>query len=567
MSVRVRTASGPLNVTALAGSVAGLAAWTTWPSPGGPWQELVIAGCFGAATCAATMKAVLLLMRDYRLRRDIARAQKVTTDHGSAREATWDEVVARQMDRPESGNLLGLFEGTDPVFAPPKAPFSLVEMTPGRGKTTCLVVGSYLHQARLGHSLFGPDVKQELAPMLVPALRSQGFEVWCVNPAGAHLDICGNVELNPYQAVLDACYADDDSRQDTIKTAYDLANLHLPDKGDEKNPYFTRGSRRSIGDAILIKAVKDPAQCTPTGVFALLNDPAEFVKELKFVRDHLETTIPDDPLVAFLKSEAANLLHRHAKNEENFGSFLEGATQTLLSFSQGGRLAGYGSEAVHNIAALRERQIILFVMTPLSHMREFAPLVSLLNYNLLAACKRRPDGHRVHIVGEEALNYEMSNLVSDLETMRGLSVSADFYIQSYSGLVRRFGKEAAVAIESYADVKVYAVNSHDRAKHVSDMLSEATLRKQDYSCQAEATELGVSSREMGRRLMQPDEILAMPRDEAWAFVRGLRPMRLSMVDYGRVDPWRDEVADNPIEGSALRGDPVVRIRYPERRTS
>src|SRR5690606_17145243 len=60
------------------------------------------------------------------------------------------------------------------------------------------------------------------------------------------------------------------------------------------------------------------------------------------------------------------------------------------------------------------------------------------------------------------------------------------------------------------------------------------------------------------------EILAMPRNEAWVFVRGMRPMRLTMVDYGRVAPWRDEVAANPLEGSALRGEPAFSIRYGEK---
>jgi len=565
MSVPIRVASGPVNAAGFVGGLSALLTWAFWPRPDDPWQVYPVVTLLGLIAVAATARTMGLLIGDYRLRRDLARAQARSTDHGSAREARWDELAGRAMDTPASGNFLGLFEGTAPVFAPPRTPFSLVEMPPGTGKTTTLVVGSILHQAHLGKSLFIPDVKLELAPMLVPALRAQGFEVWCVNPTAQHLDTCGAVELNPYQAVLDACYAEDAHRQDTIKLASDLAALHLPEKGDEKNLYFRNGSRRAISFAILDLALSDPARCTPADAFALLNDPGTLARRLAFVRDHLDSLTADDPIVAFLKSEAANLLHRLEKNEENFGTFLEGATQTLLTFSQGGRLAGYGREAIHNLATLRERQVILFVLSPISHTREFGPLVSLLNYNTLAACKRRPAGHPVHIVGEEALNYEIADLVSDLETMRGLGVSADFYIQSFAGLVRRYGRDAAAAIDSYADVKIYAgLNAFERAKHISDMLSEATLRKADYSYRAEATDLNVSSRELGRRLMQPDEILAMPRDQAWVFVRGLRPLRLTLTDYGRVDPWRDWVADNPVEGRRLRGRPVFRLHYPER---
>lgn len=203
-------------------------------------------------------------------------------------------------------------------------------------------------------------------------------------------------------------------------------------------------------------------------------------------------------------------------------------------------------------------------MSPLSHTRDFAPVVSLLNYSLMEIAKRDPAGHPIHIVGEEALNYRFADLPSDMETMRGLKISADFYIQSFNGLVRKLGREAAAAIEAYADIKIYAgLTSLDRGKHVSDMLAEETIRRQDYSYKSNVADINVSSREQGRRLAMADEILAMPRNEAWVFVRGMRPLRVTMVDYGRVEPWRDEVAANPLESSALRGEPVFSISYGE----
>ncbi|BBK29658.1 type IV secretory pathway TraG/TraD family ATPase VirD4 [Stella humosa] len=565
-TVPVRTATGPINGNLAVAVAAAAIGWWLWPAPDAPWQQAAMAGAAALCAAACLARGLVLLVRDYRLRRDLARAEAITSDHGTAREATWDEIRARGMDMPASGNFLGLYQGQRPVFAPADVPFSLAIMPPGGGKTSRLVVGSILHQAQTGKSLAISDPKQELGPMLAPTLRQLGFEVWCVNPAGRYLDRCGNVELNPYQAVLDALYAEDEARLDAIKRAGDLAELHLPEKGgDDKNLYFRAGSRRCIAVAILYFGLTAPARCTPSDVFALLNDPGRLMQALRWIRRHLETAVPHDPIVAFLKTEAANLLHRADKNEENFASFLEGATQVLLTFNQGGRLGGYGRTADRNIAELRWRPIILFMMAPLSHTREFAPLISLFNYNLIAACKDRPTGHKVHIVGEEALNYRFADLVSDLETMRGLGITADFYIQSFPGLVRKYGRDAAAAVDSYAGVKVYsALNSFDQAKLVSDLLAEATIRKQDYSFRSVVTDLGVSSRELGRRLMTPDEVLAMPRGEAWVFVQGLRPMRLTLVHYGQVEPWRDWVLDNPIEGRRLRGDPLFRIHYPPR---
>src|SRR5690606_17480927 len=203
----------------------------------------------------------------------------------------------------------------------------------------------------------------ELAPMLVAALRKLGIEVWCINPAKAHFEICGDTELNLYQPVLDACHASGSFRADTIKIAYDLAELHLPEpSGGDKNVYFRNGSRRCIGVAIISQALLDPARCTPSDVFALLNDPNAFRRLLLKLFYEVERLYPGDAIAAFLKTEAANLLDRFENNEENAAAFLEGATQTLLSFNQGGRMAGYGRTASHSISALRQRQVVLFVM-------------------------------------------------------------------------------------------------------------------------------------------------------------------------------------------------------------
>lgn len=556
MSVPIHPRSGPINRMAMTSGLFGVAAWHLGTSPLS-WLCLAVAAPAG-------LGAIIGMVRDYSLRRNLERAAQASADHGAARQASWEELIARGMNDPASGNFLGLFEELAPAFAPPRTPFSLIEMPPGVGKTVNYVIGSILHQARLGKSLFIPDVKCELAPMLVRALRDMNIEVWCINPAGSHNELCGDTPLNLYQAVVDAAHAPDEFRQDAIKLTFDLADLHLPENKNSENAnvYFRNGSRRCIALAILSQALIDPARCTPSDAFALLNDPVSFHKRLVFLRHELPRMREDDPIAAFLHAESGGLLRLFQDNPENASSFLEGATQRLLTFNQAGRMAGYGRTASHNIADMRLRQIVVFVMAPLSHARDFAPVVSLLTHSLLEAAKRHPAGHPIHIVGEEALNFRFADLASDMETMRGLKISADLYIQSFDGLVRKYGREAASAIESYCDIKIYAgLNSLARAKHVSDMLAESTIRRQDYSYRAEADGINVSSRELGRRLMTADEILAMDRSKAWVFVRGLRPLCLSMVNYGRISPWRDEVADNPLEGTRLFSEPAFAIRY------
>ena len=100
-------------------------------------------------------------------------------------------------------------------------------------------------------------------------------------------------------------------------------------------------------------------------------------------------------------------------------------------------LGDYGAGAIHSLSAIRDRQIIVFIITPLSAIREYADVISLINHNMIAAVKAKPDGHPVHIVGEEALNYRFHDLVSDLETLRQYGVTIDLYVQSRAGLERQ----------------------------------------------------------------------------------------------------------------------------------
>ena len=174
--IDVKAKSGPVGLIALLSGVSATATWLTWPEAGSYWQEYVLSGLLTLGTVAATLKTCALLVTDYRNRKHLELAQIVTEDHGSAREASWEEIAARGMDDPASGRFLGLHSSGRPVFTPPRTPFMLVEMPPGVGKTVRLVVGNILHLAqsgsvdRPGPSLVIPDVKLELAPMLVPAM-------------------------------------------------------------------------------------------------------------------------------------------------------------------------------------------------------------------------------------------------------------------------------------------------------------------------------------------------------------------------------------------------------------
>jgi type IV secretion system protein VirD4 len=167
----------------------------------------------GSATLAAgfVIRAIRLLTKDYRLRRDLAWLKQTSKQHGSARQATRAELDARGCADWRNGELLGIDDAEESVFRPTGAPFGLFDLTPGAGKTSALVIGSILHRAKLGYSVSVADPKQELSAMLAPALREQGIETWVLRFGGV-----GNVEINVYQRLLDAVHGDARARKDAV---------------------------------------------------------------------------------------------------------------------------------------------------------------------------------------------------------------------------------------------------------------------------------------------------------------------------------------------------------------
>lgn len=551
-----------VNGSFIASGLLGVGGWHFWPNASSGFDSYVLAGLCAGASVLSAAGGLSALCKNIRVRKRLIESEAVSTEHGSAREATLDEILARGCANPNAGAFLGL-KDENPVFVPKGAPFTLIEGPPGSGKDIYLTIGDILHHSLRGVSTFAPDVKCELGPMLARSLRSANVETWCINPTGKSLDVCENVEVGLYDALIKSVHAADETRRNAIGIADQIAKLHLPDKDADKSKlYFIGGSRRLIRIVALSLAIIDPANCNPASVLLILNDVKQLVARLRAILTHLDPLTEHDGIVADLKSEAKNLLHRYETNPENFGSFLEWATQSLAPYNQAGFLSTYGSAATNDIADLTARPITAIPMTPLSHAGEFESFTSIINANLILACKLNPRRQRVHLVCNEMLNYRFASIASDLETMRGLGMTATFYVQSFSGLIRQYGKETAASINDYCDVKIYfGINSFERAKYVSDMLSEATINAKDYSYKSSPDDVNISCKRHARRLMTPDEIMAMPYNQAWVFIKGIRPFRIDLIHYGHVSPWNSMVAENPLEGAPLSGKTLLELDY------
>lgn len=145
--------------------------WQWWPESPAFFGHQMLAWTGVAVAATAALGGAKTYAHTIRNRRALHDSREAGINHGSAREATEAELEARGMFEPSSGNFLGL-KYSRAVFAPKDAPFSLYEAPPGSGKDIYFAVGNILHRSLLGYSVFAPDVKLELGPMLIPGLKA-----------------------------------------------------------------------------------------------------------------------------------------------------------------------------------------------------------------------------------------------------------------------------------------------------------------------------------------------------------------------------------------------------------
>ena len=252
--IKPRVKRGPVNTMMVMACGFATISVNTWPGLDGEFLPIGFSGITAMLAATLTSRAYRLVKRDYRLRYGIAVSELETDDHGSARQSTPEERAARGMNSPAHGELFGLDEESTPIWRPEKAFMSLITMPPGAGKTSCFVYGSILHRAMLGYSVICPDIKADLAPTLVRHLRALGKEVWCINPAQLHIEASGNIVVGLYQPIIDALYGTGEQRKLALKLAADYAALHYPVIAEDKNQYFSIGSRRVIVVVILLSA-------------------------------------------------------------------------------------------------------------------------------------------------------------------------------------------------------------------------------------------------------------------------------------------------------------------------
>ncbi|MEM9128270.1 MAG: type IV secretory system conjugative DNA transfer family protein [Pseudomonadota bacterium] len=513
-------------------------AWNVWPKPDAYFGYHLLAFVLSLSAIGGVIRFLGNIRRDYRRRQAVADAQYSSGVFGKARYATAAEQMAAGLLDPNGTLLLGTSR-TLPLFLP-NGKSMMVQSPPGGGKTTSLVTGAIRHLLATGRSVVVSDAKPELVYQWAEPLRQLGFRVIINNPA--LLPDWPHHNSNPLDS-LKQTVSDPASQGAVYSMAEELALSLVPEIKTDKNEFFRRQERNALAFTMIVLAGFEPENCYPAQAQQALTDPKRF-EQLCLLASQNGNALNGD-----LAAQARNFLGKHNDNPEHFEGAISGAANALSAFKSSSTLGTVGASHEFDPKELRDTSgppTVIFDVMPADKLSVFSKANALMQTARLQALKRHRVGREAVFVCDEATNLPVPTVVEEIELARSFGISMLMFFQSFSSLVRAYGKERAESIRASCIEMYFAVGDVATATEISKRSGELTVKTNSQSFD----EFGKPSRSVseGKRAFLPvDEILSMPRGDALLFHPGLRPIRLKKMPWFEVEPYKSEVGDNPHE--------------------
>lgn len=463
---------------------------------------------------------------------------------------------------PNVGELICLKDGVG--IHDPTSEHVLYISPSGGGKTTCGVIGTIFHTAKLGYSQLITDCKPEIAYIVKDALEKEiGCRVALNNPS--QLPGLPHHDCNPLQLLIDD-YATPEGRKNMLHDAENIA-LQLRPEPEEKgkdNEWVRIGMRDILVSVSCGLAAITPQGCTLAKMRRIIARQDELLRFLKALATR------DDILSGDLADKALDLLSSYENTDEHFEYYRKGALNALSPYAASGQLGHIGASHDYAYEDLRDDSqppLIVINVCPLEHLEVFKSYFGLMNYTCFQTLKRSPQGRKVAMVLDEFTNFKV-DLASNLTALRALNVRCFLYAQSESEIARAYGEKMLATIKDQCRVKVYfGIKDPAVAKTLSDMIGPETINAESYNFANKMLGLGKGNQTIGkagRPLLYPSEIIALDRSQMIAFIDN-KIVLGEKITYAEVWPWCDWAAPNPLEGGKLTGRIKLRLKYPRQR--
>jgi type IV secretion system protein VirD4 len=467
-----------------------------------------------------------------------ARQSQLVTTYGSARWASWQEIIGAGLTR-SAGVFLGRVRvSRDSEYLRHDGPEHVMAFAPTRsGKGVGLVVPTLL--AWPGSAVIH-DIKGENW-QLTAGWRTRFSHCLLFNPTDAR-----SAAYNP---LLEVRRGDHE-----VRDVQNIADILVDPEGAlERRNHWEKTSHALLVGAILHVLYADKDK-TLRGVANFLSDPArpfELTLHLMMTTGHLDAR--PHPVVASAAREVLN-------KSDNERSGVLSTAMSFLGLYRDPTVAAVTSRCDWRIADLIDCTcpVSLYLVVPPSDISRTKPLIRLLLNQIGQRLTESLDGsdgiarkHQLLLMLDEfpALG-RLDFFESALAFMAGYGLRAFLIAQSLNQIDKAYGPNHAILDNCHVRI-AFATNDERTAKRISDALGTATeLRAQrNYAGHRLAPWLGhlmVSRQETARPLLTPGEVMQLPPDDEVVMVSGHAPIHAQKIRYYQDANFKRRVLAPPV---------------------
>jgi type IV secretion system protein VirD4 len=352
------------------------------------------------------------------------------------------------------------------------------------------------------------------------------------------------VIIDPYKIVTqtpDTLNIVDSIKKDSpvaIDESRDAAAAIVIRSGQEKDPHWVDSAEAWIAALIaLVVHYGEPNDRSLQTVRTLLSSPEKLEMAIKLM-------CASDAFDGMLARMGNQLTHF---KDKELGSTMT-TTNRFLRFLDTLAVAENTTTSSFDPAELLKGKMTIYLVLPPEHMRAQSPLLRLWIGSLLRAVVRGglQEHTKVHFVLDEAASLgHMEALDDAVDKYRGYGVRLQFYYQSLGQLRKCFPDGQEQTLLSNVSQVFFGVNDLPTAEYVSDRLGEETIvvrsggtstgtsrqNSKDSSSYGYSSNANDNWSQQGRKLLKPEEILALSDRTVITFTPGVPPICTTRIRY------------------------------------
>ena len=443
--------------------------------------------------------------------------------HGSARFAT--DAEARPLAQSE-GLLIGRDMKTRKLLRYP-GPSHLLTIAPTRtGKGVGTIIPNLIDYP-------GPvvciDPKGENA-IVTARQRARFGPVHVLDPFG--ITALPSAAFNPLDRI-------DPAGLDLADDAMTLADALVYDAPGEAGEAHWNDEAKALIAGLILHIVASEAPATRT---------------LATLRDHL-TLAPQAfaALLADMQAQGglvARAANRHLGKSDKEASGVLSAAQRHTHFLDSPRMGQVLGGSDFAFADMKASPATVFLVLPPDRIAAYARWLRLMIAQALTDLSRggaAPARPVLFLLDEFAALGRLDPVERAMGLMAGYGVQLWPIVQDIHQLRALYKDRAGTFFSNAGALQIFAVNDHDSAKLVSDLLGQETVVFETMSRAIDAEETGISFgvQHVGRPLLTPDEVRTLPGELELLFLAGQRPIVATKLAYhadrefaGKFDPVR-----------------------------